>query len=90
MALPALKEVAALGGDPPARAATYLTPQEVSERWDGRITPKTLANWRCDEVGKGPRFKRFGNRILYPVADLETWEEENSYGTTKDYGKKDR
>ena len=34
-------------------------------------TPGTLAQWRCH--GKGPRYTRFGNRILYFGADLNRW-----------------
>jgi hypothetical protein len=50
----------------------YLTPQEVSERLAGRITVKTLANWRYQ--GKGPKYVRFGSRILYSTAEVETYE----------------
>jgi hypothetical protein len=63
-------------------APTYLTPKEVSARWDGHITVKTLANWRCDPSAKGPRFCRRGNKILYLVADLEVWEAATFATTT--------
>jgi hypothetical protein len=77
-------------GDEPSnsplrRAPIYLSPQELSARWEGRITVKTLANWRSDSAGRGPRFKRFGNRILYLVADVETFEAESSFVSTRDY-----
>ena len=34
-------------------------------------TSGTLAVWR--HQGKGPRYTRFGNRILYLGADLNAW-----------------
>ena len=33
--------------------------------------PGTLAQWR--NRGEGPRYRRFGNRILYLGADLNEW-----------------
>jgi hypothetical protein len=57
----------------------YLTPQEVSERLAGRITVKTLANWRYQ--GKGPNYVRFGNRILYLRADIEAFELQQQFGS---------
>ena len=38
-------------------------------------TPGTLAVWRCH--GKGPRYTRFGNRILYLGVDLNAWLDEH-------------
>lgn len=49
----------------------YLTPADVSRRLGGRISVKTLANWRSQR--KGPPFRRIGGRVLYPLEDLETW-----------------
>lgn len=49
----------------------YLTPAEVSRRLGGRISVKTLANWRSQR--KGPPYRRVGGRVLYPLADLEAW-----------------
>lgn len=63
---------------------TYLTAEEVSERWDFKIVSKTLANWRCNRFG--PPFRRFGNKILYPLSTLEAWERNHQYVSTKDYG----
>ena len=34
-------------------------------------TRGTLAVWRHE--GKGPRYVRFGNRVLYQGADLNAW-----------------
>lgn len=61
----------------------FLTPQEVSARYDGRITVRTLANWRSQ--GKGPPFTKVGGPILYPVDQLETWEQSNTVNSTSQY-----
>lgn len=63
----------------------YLTPKELSERWEGKISVKTLANWRCDPIGKGPKFRRFGNKILYPLSGVEAYERANHFGSTSEY-----
>ncbi|MFD3263220.1 BRO family protein [Phenylobacterium ferrooxidans] len=84
--LPA-REIEQIKLGPPAPAEgrqTYLTAEEVSERWDFKIVSKTLANWRCDRIG--PPFRRFGNKILYPISTLEAWERNHQYVSTKDYG----
>lgn len=54
----------------------YLTPNEVALRLRGRINTKTLANWRSQKIG--PRFTRFGNRILYSELEFETWEQSQA------------
>lgn len=69
-------------------AETYLTPKELHEHLSKKIAVKTLANWRCDELGRGPRFRRMGNKILYPLAEVEKWEQAQEFATTHDYGKK--
>jgi hypothetical protein len=65
--------------------AVYLSPQELSDRWGGKISTKTLANWRSDPRGRGPRYKRFGNRILYLLDVIEAWEELQSHQSTIEY-----
>lgn len=64
---------------------SYLTPTELSQRWSGKISPKTLANWRCDRTGKGPPFRRFGNKILYPLSAVQAWEAAHQHTSTADY-----
>ncbi len=36
-----------------------------------RVRPQTLINWR--HVGGGPRFHRFGHRVVYAEHDLKEW-----------------
>ena len=49
----------------------YLTPAEVSRRLGGRISTKTLANWRSQR--NGPPYRRLGGRVLYPLDEFEAW-----------------
>lgn len=63
----------------------YLTPAQLSDRFGGRITVRTLANWRWS--GSGPKFTRIGGRILYPRKDLEEWEERRTVEHTSQYRK---
>jgi hypothetical protein len=51
----------------------YLTPEEVSARYSGRITLKTLENWRALE-GTGPEFAKMGDGIVYPLSAIVAWE----------------
>ena len=52
-----------------------LTAAELAKRWRGKITEGTLANWRAQ--GKGPRFVKMGGVILYPLDQVEKYENEN-------------
>lgn len=50
--------------------STNLTPQETAQRL--RTTPGTLANWRVK--GYGPKYLKFGRKVLYPLAEVEKFE----------------
>ncbi len=50
----------------------YLTTAELAARL--RTTVSVLYEWRC--AGKGPRAIKPGTRILYPVAEVERWVQE--------------
>lgn len=60
-----------------AAAPQFLTPAEVSERWNGAVGVGTLANWRSQK--SGPPYQKFGTRVRYPVAQLEAWEAANMH-----------
>ena len=62
----------------------FLTPQQLSDRWEKRIGPRTLANWRCQ--GNGPPFVKIGGAIAYRLADVEAWEQRNTVFSTSQYG----
>jgi excisionase family DNA binding protein len=48
---------------------TLLTPAQVAKRV--HRSKRTLERWRKE--GRGPRFLKFGNRILYSEADVDEW-----------------
>lgn len=62
----------------------FLTPQELSDRWEGRISVRTLANWRTQ--GSGPQFSKIGGAVLYPFDKLIEWENRNTVNSTSQYG----
>jgi hypothetical protein len=71
---------------------TFLSPQQLVKRWtdpDGNelINIRTLANWRCSDVQRGPAFRRFGNKIFYALSDVEAYEARNRFGTTRGYSR---
>jgi hypothetical protein len=53
----------------------YMTPEEVSERYRGGITVGTLRNWRALRIG--PAFVKIGKAVLYPVEQLDVWDQKN-------------
>lgn len=61
----------------------YLTPEEVAERYEGKISVRTLANWRS--AGTGPPFAKIGGRILYKSRLLLDWEEQRTVNGTSQY-----
>lgn len=57
-----------------AAAKKYLTPEELAERWEHRITVGTLANWRAKKRNQGPSFTKLGGRVVYPIEGVEAYE----------------
>jgi hypothetical protein len=53
----------------------YLTAEEVAERYRGSISIGTLRNWRAMRIG--PTFIKIGKAVLYPVDELDAWDEKN-------------
>lgn len=53
----------------------FLTAEEVSERYRGEISVGTLRNWRAMRIG--PAFVKVGKAVLYPVAELDAWDQKN-------------
>lgn len=49
----------------------HLTINETADRL--RLVKGTLANWRVQ--GKGPRFLKMGKRVLYPLLEIEAFEQ---------------
>lgn len=49
----------------------HLTEKDLSRRC--RLSVRTLQRWRW--LGKGPSYLKLGGRVVYPVADVEAWEQ---------------
>ena len=60
----------------------YLSTREAAA-WLG-LSPRTLDRYRVS--GDGPAFHRFGGRVRYLVADLETWASARRRVSTSDDG----
>ena len=60
----------------------YLTNNEAATFL--RLSPRTLEKNRV--IGGGPRFHKFGRRVLYAISDLEAWAGERSHEMTSDPG----
>ena len=56
----------------------YLTQTESADFL--RLSERTLERWRVE--GNGPRFRRFGRRVVYAKSDLETWADGRCYEST--------
>lgn len=53
----------------------FLTTKEVADRYRGAISIGTLKNWRSLRIG--PSFVKLGKSILYPIEQLDRWDQEN-------------
>lgn len=69
----------------PASAAKpeFLTTDEAAALL--RLSPRTLEKQRV--LGGGPRFRKFGARVVYAMADLRAWADSHTYGMTSDPGR---
>ncbi|WP_137819182.1 AlpA family transcriptional regulator [Pseudomonas sp. 2FG] len=63
-----------------AQPQRYLTNDEAAEYL--RLSPRTLEKQRV--IGGGPRFRKFGRRVMYAVADLDSWADQRSFEVTSD------
>jgi len=46
------------------------------------LSPRTLEKQRV--IGGGPRFRKFGRRVVYALADLDAWADERRCASTSD------
>lgn len=65
-----------------AETPEFLTTEEAAVFL--RLSPRTLEKQRV--LGGGPRFRKFGARVLYAVGDLRAWADSRAYGMTSDPG----
>ena len=56
----------------------YFTQGEAADFL--RISERTLERWRVE--GNGPRFRRFGRRVVYSKSDLEIWADGRCFQST--------
>jgi hypothetical protein len=47
-----------------------------------KISPRTLEKQRV--IGGGPRFRKFGSRVLYALADLQAWADARAFANTSE------
>lgn len=59
----------------PKTTGNLLTPTELISRWKGRVSEKTLRNWR--NLGRGPAFTTIARRIFYAEADVLAYEKKS-------------
>ncbi|MBA0433232.1 DNA-binding protein [Stenotrophomonas maltophilia] len=71
---------AAAAAAAPAQPQRYLTNDEAAEYL--RLSPRTLEKQRV--IGGGPKFRKFGRRVMYAVADLDAWADQRSFEATSD------
>ena len=64
----------------PRAASRYLSNDEAAEFL--KLSPRTLEKQRV--VGGGPKFRKFGRRVVYAFEDLESWANARSCDTTSD------
>ena len=77
---PAPLRPAAVPAATPAHPQRYLTNDEAADYL--RLSPRTLEKQRV--LGGGPKFRKFGRRVMYAVADLDAWAAERSFESTSD------
>ena len=68
-----------------AESKQYLTTEEVSQRFNGNISVRTLQNWR--NLQQGPKFMKAGGRVLYKTTEIDEWEKNRTVSGTCEYKK---
>ena len=64
----------------PSVTGRYLTNAEAAAVL--RLSPRTLEKLRVN--GGGPRFRKFGSRVIYAREDLDAWASERVCESTSD------
>lgn len=66
----------------PDRPVRYLTNDQAAQLLS--LSPRTLEKFRV--IGGGPRFRKFGRRVVYALHDLESWADARTHESTSDPG----
>lgn len=61
------------------RSSEYLTATQLAQRWG--LHPTTLQRWR--NKGQGPMYFRTPGFVLYPLAEVERYEQANTINPEK-------
>tara|TARA_R100001143_G_scaffold44956_1_gene40263 strand:- start:1037 stop:1387 length:351 start_codon:yes stop_codon:yes gene_type:complete len=64
----------------PSDTPQYLNNDEAAAFL--RLSPRTLEKQRV--IGGGPRFRKFGRRVMYAQTDLQAWADARCFETTFD------
>lgn len=65
---------------PPKPLPVFLNNEQAARYLN--LSPRTLEKHRV--IGGGPRFRKFGRRVLYALVDLETWANARTCDSTSD------
>jgi len=65
---------------PESRNTLFLTNAEAAAFL--KLSPRTLEKLRV--TGGGPKFRKFGRRVLYALHELETWADQRACESTSD------
>lgn len=63
----------------PQEYGPFLNQTELSRRW--KVSPRTLERWRYQR--NGPQYRRIGGRVVYALADIESFEAASVVETTQ-------
>jgi len=63
------------------REDSYFTTKTLAKYW--HISARTLERWRSE--GSGPRFTKFGHRVLYHIDEVTAYREANTHQHTSQY-----
>jgi hypothetical protein len=66
-------------GSPPTQPA-FLNNDQAARYLN--LSPRTLEKHRV--IGGGPRFRKFGRRVVYAFADLDAWANARACDSTSD------
>ena len=66
----------------PERPVSYLTNDQAAQLLS--LSPRTLEKFRV--IGGGPRFRKFGRRVVYALQDLQSWADARAHESTSDPG----
>ena len=65
---------------PTTKTSRYLCNDEAAAYL--QLSPRTLEKQRV--IGGGPKFRKFGRRVVYAIEDLESWASARACDTTSD------